>query len=63
MSKTKTGYVIQEIGWEYNDEYYYQSADGGGTARKVFLNKDKAEAERDRLDVAWALGTLSFDLP
>lgn len=46
-----TGYVITEVGYEYNDEIYYQSESGGGTPVKVYLDKAKAEAEIDRLNL------------
>jgi hypothetical protein len=39
----RTGYVIVEIGWEYNDEYYYRPDSGGGTPKKFFTDKAKAE--------------------
>ena len=37
-----TGYVVSEVGFEYNDEIYHQSESGGGEPIKVFLDKNKA---------------------
>lgn len=36
-----TGYVITEVGYEYNDEIYYQSESGGGTPVKVIWIKQR----------------------
>lgn len=61
-----TGYVITEIGYEYNDEIYYQGESGGGTPVKVYLDKDKAQAELDRLNleslVTCEIGEYAYDL-
>jgi hypothetical protein len=38
----KKGYVIQEIGYEYNDEYYYRGQAEGGIPKIVFFNEAKA---------------------
>lgn len=38
----QVGYVLSEIGWEYNDENYHRPECDGGTPRKVYLNKQKA---------------------
>ena len=38
----QVGYVLCEIGWEFNDENHHRSECGGGTPRKVYLNKQKA---------------------
>jgi pantothenate kinase len=43
-------YIIQEIGYEYNDEIYHQSNSGGGTPVKVFKSKSDAQAEVDKLN-------------
>jgi succinate dehydrogenase flavin-adding protein (antitoxin of CptAB toxin-antitoxin module) len=37
------GYALQEVGWEYNDEYYLPI--DGGNVKKVFFNKERAEKE------------------
>lgn len=44
-------YVLQEIGWEYNDEVNYRPESDGGIARKVFKNKDKADEECAKLNL------------
>lgn len=36
-------YVVTEISFEYNDEYYYQGESDGGTPVKAFSTKEKAE--------------------
>jgi hypothetical protein len=43
-------YIVQKIGWQYNDEYYYQGEDGGGTPEMAFQDKAKAEACADQLN-------------
>jgi len=37
------GYVVVEVEYQYNDEYYYTESEGGNPV-KIFL--DKAEAEK-----------------
>lgn len=39
----KKGFVVQEVGYEYNDENYYRAESGGGIAKFVFFSKEKAE--------------------
>jgi len=39
----RTGYAVQEVGYEYNDEYYYRPEEGGGHAKFVFFTKEKAD--------------------
>lgn len=46
-----TGYVVSEIGYEYNDEIYHQSENGGGNPVKIYLDKEKAQAEVDKLNM------------
>ncbi len=43
MSRETTikAYAVREIGWRYNDEYYY--IEGSGDIEKVFFNKKRAE--------------------
>jgi hypothetical protein len=38
-------YVVSQIGWEYNDNEYYQTEYSDGKPVKVFLRKERAEAE------------------
>lgn len=47
----KTGFVIQEIGYEYNDEYYYKGESGGGIPKKIILNEAVAKLELLRLEI------------
>jgi hypothetical protein len=42
-------YIIQELGQEYNDEYY--SINDKGTPEKVFFNKQRAEEEFYKLEI------------
>lgn len=61
-----TGYVITEVGYEYNDEIYYQGESGGGTPVKVYLDKEKAQFELDRLNleslITCEIGQYAYDL-
>lgn len=61
-----TGYVITEIGYEYNDEIYSQNDSGGGTPVRVFLDKEKAQAEVNKMNIAslvsCEIGSYSYDL-
>lgn len=45
-------YVIVEIGWEYNDEYYHRPECDGGTLKTFYKAEEKAlaEAEVERLN-------------
>lgn len=43
----KTGYAITPINWEYDDNNYNQS--GSEASVKVFLSKERAEAERVKM--------------
>lgn len=36
-------YIIQKIGWEYNDESYFRPESGGGFPVKVITDKVKAK--------------------
>jgi len=47
----KIGFVIQEIGYEYNDEYYYRGESGGGTPKKIILNEATAKLKLLELEV------------
>jgi type I site-specific restriction-modification system R (restriction) subunit len=38
-------YVLLEIGWEYNDEYYYRSENYDGRPKKIFENPEEANQE------------------
>lgn len=38
-------YVIVEVGWEYNDEYYHRPECGGGTPKMFFTEEEKALAQ------------------
>jgi hypothetical protein len=49
MAKQK-GWVLAEIGWEYNDEYNYRPEYGGSKAQAVYLEKGDADAECERLN-------------
>lgn len=44
-------YVLMEDGWEYNDEIRFRPESRGGTPRKVFTSKKKAQEECDALNV------------
>jgi hypothetical protein len=47
----KTVWVLIQIGYQYNDEYYYQSAETNneGMPVKVFFDKESAERVAKRL--------------
>lgn len=38
-----TAYVVQEVGYEYNDEYYYRPENQGGIPKFVFTEEKKAQ--------------------
>lgn len=40
-----SGYVVVEVGYEYNDEIYYQPESGGGKPVHMYTSKKKAEQE------------------
>lgn len=44
------GFVLMEIGWEYDDENYYRPEGRGGTPQKVFTDPAKAIEEVNRLN-------------
>lgn len=47
-------YVIMEIGYEYNDEYYSKSDDNAGHPYKtVYTNETEARAKLKELTVDW----------
>jgi len=49
--KKTTGFVLLRIGWEYNDEYYNSSEeDDTGVPTQIFLSREPAVKERDRLN-------------
>lgn len=52
-------YVIVEEGWDYNDEYFYRSENGGGTPKKAFDDKSLAKAELRRLNIEEVKNILS----
>jgi hypothetical protein len=45
-----TYYIIQRIGYEYNDEVYHTTESGGGTPEKVYSDKQKAQDRCDELN-------------
>lgn len=49
---TRKAWVIQEIGWEYNDEYYYRGNSEGGTPLKVYFEHTKALAACAQMNAA-----------
>jgi hypothetical protein len=44
------GYVVVEVGWEYDDEFYYRGECDGGNPRKIYLSYVAGKAEVDRLN-------------
>jgi hypothetical protein len=42
-------YVIQELGWDYNDEYSFQPGCGGGNPTRSFFSRQRAEEEMARM--------------
>ena len=43
----RTVYIVSQIGWEYNDEYYYRPESEGGKPVIAYSTKEKAQAECD----------------
>lgn len=48
----KTYYIIQRIGFEYNDEVYHTSESGGGKPEMVYVDAQKAKDACDELNAA-----------
>lgn len=61
-----TGYVVVQVGYDYNDEIYCRSESGGGTPTKIYLDYNKAKAELHRLNllelVTCEIGHYAYDL-
>jgi hypothetical protein len=49
---TRKAWVIQEIGWEYNDEYYYRGNSEGGTPQRVYFDHDRAMLDCAKMNAA-----------
>lgn len=47
MAKKK-GYIVLEVGYEYNDEYYSTEGDRYEAPKKVFVDKEKATVELNK---------------
>lgn len=47
-----TVYVLMELGWDYNDETFFNPESGGGSPHSFFLNEEDAKRECDVLNVA-----------
>jgi len=47
----KKGYVVQAIGYEYNDEYYYRGESNSGIPQIVFFNEVKAMKKLAELEI------------
>lgn len=45
------GYVVLEIGWEYNDETYSRHEDGGGIPIVVYKDLATAVSSAEKLNV------------
>ncbi len=43
-------YIVQRLGWQYNDEINYRSEDAGGKPERVFTDRKKAETLADELN-------------
>lgn len=51
MKQPKKAYVVMEIAWQYNDEFYYTEGDDAGHVQRVFIGEDaKAKAEAFALE-------------
>lgn len=46
-----TGYVILKVDFEYNDNNYYKNSEAGGIPIEIYLNKERAKVEMDRLEM------------
>lgn len=60
---TRKAWVLQEIGWEYNDEYYYRGNSEGGTPRKVYFVHEKALLDCASMNAARAKEEKDSDYP
>jgi hypothetical protein len=43
---TRKAYIIQESGWDYNDEYYYRGGSADDQVIAAFTDRSKAEVYR-----------------
>lgn len=46
-----TKYLVVQIGWEYNDEYYHRCREAEGTAELVYNSKELAEEKANSLTI------------
>ena len=46
----KTGYVVLEIGWEYNDEYYRRPESEGGKPMYVLATMKEAATRAEKMN-------------
>jgi hypothetical protein len=51
-SAPAVGFVVSEIGYEYNDEHYYTPESEGVTPQEIFFDKAKADAHCREQNVA-----------
>lgn len=58
---SKKIYVINEISFEYNDEYYYQGESEGGEPVQAYSTKEKAQAAIPELTKKWILDNSTSD--
>lgn len=50
---TRKVYVVQQLNWQYNDEYFYRGyGEGDDEAIKAFKDREKAEAHRQEQEDA-----------
>jgi hypothetical protein len=48
-------YVIQEIGWQYNDEYWYREDGDTGRPHQACFSKATAEKKCDELNIQFLM--------
>jgi len=50
----RVAYVVQRVGWTFNDQWYYRDGKEDDVPLVAYATRDRAEAERMRLErVAW----------
>lgn len=47
------GYVVMELGWEYDDQGYSRNRDQDGTPVKIYTTEQEAHEEAKRLSLVW----------
>lgn len=53
-------YIIMEVGWEYDDQYYYRPESRGGDPKKVFSSLEIAQSFCDEMTCDYFIKSLDY---